>query len=686
MHLKIKIIISNIPSLLFIDKCYKGILIDKNISFSYQHPKISAIIPVYNAEKYIHYSLRSIQNQKMKDIEIIIVDDKSNDKTIEIIHKFMEEDKRIKLIENKNRRQILFSKSIGALNSKGKYIIELDQDDMFFRDDAFDIIYNESEINDLDFLSFEYISAKNGSKKIKFINNFIKEKNKVIKQPDLKYSMFKENNCLLWGHLIRANIYKKVIYHLWPIIINYKIIFQEDFIITFFIFTFAKKFKKINKNIFFHFNNKKSVSEDYENNSEYYLSIIFAGNIFYDFYFDSYPKDIEFMMNYLDFITNHFKKAKILYNSFFNYFFGKILSNRYLSSENKIYIEKTFQINLGLFEQLNINQDILSIESQIQKKRNNNNIIKISIIIIYSNLENLTNVISLINNQIFECYEIILIFDNEEEKIDEIFIKYIKSFENIKLIKNNKTKGKIYSIYKAITIIKGKYLLILDQNCFFSKNDALKNIYEDIEKEDLDIIEFNLYKITTSNNISLYRCKHFLSQFNISQIKYNSNFDDIDISKELLTNKLIKSNFFRDILKKYNLNDSEIIIEYYYNDIFNFIINSNEYKFKRTNSANIYMNENYFEKKKFNDFTTENNKLVNESIFYINFIFDNSKNTNEDKKIIIHDFFNVLSIIYNKFTDISKSSLELLQKFIDCKYISEQNKNLLKFYYYSLIN
>ena len=218
---------------------------------------------------------------------------------------------------------------------------------MFFRDDAFDIIYNESEINDLDFLSFEFISAKNDSKKIKFINNFIKEKNKVINQPDLKYSMFKENNCLLWGHLIRTNIYKKVIYHLWPIIINYKIIFQEDYIITFFIFTFAKKFKKINKNIFFHFNNKKSVSEDYENNSEYYLSIIFAGNIFYDFYFDSYPKDIEFMMNYLDFITNHFKKAKILYNSFFNYFFGKILSNRYLSSENKIYIEKTFHINLG---------------------------------------------------------------------------------------------------------------------------------------------------------------------------------------------------------------------------------------------------------------------------------------------------------------------------------------------------
>ena len=98
------------------------------------------------------------------------------------------------------------------------------------------------------------------------------------------------------------------------------------------------------------------------------------------------------------------------------------------------------------------------------------------------------------------------------------------------------------------------------------------------------------------------------------------------------------------------------------------------------------MNEKYFEKKKFNDFSTANNKLKKETIFYINFIFDNSKNTFKEKETIIDIFFNVLSIIFNKFTNISKSSLELLHKFLDCKYISEPNKNLLKFYYYSLIN
>ena len=690
--IKFQIIIykSNIPILLFIEKCYNDILINKSLYLTSQLPKISVIIPIYNAEQYIHYSLRSVQNQKMKEIEIIIIDDNSNDDSIKIVQKYMEEDKRIKLIENKNNRQILFSKSIGALNSKGKYIIELDQDDMFIRDDAFDIIYNESEKNDLDYLSFKYISAKNVFKEAKFINNFIKDKNIIIKQPYLKYSMFKTNNCLLWGHLIRADLYKKVIYHLWPIIINYKIIFQEDFLITFFILIFAERFKKIEKNIFFHFHNRESASKDYENNYDYFLSVIFAGNIFYDYYFDSFPEDIEIIMNYIGYISKHLKKAKKLYSSFFNYLFGKILSNFYLPLKNKIYIEKIFKISrcFDTSEKLNINQELIFEGPQTIKNRINNKPIKLSIIIVCSNNENLKNIINLIRTQNFEYFEIILIFDNDNEIIDNILVNYNKSFENIKLtklIKNERKKGKLYSIIKGIAFVKGKYFLILDKNCFFLNNNALNNIYEEIEKEDFDVIEFNLYKIAQNNHTILYKCHHYSTEFNFSHIKYNLRFEDIDISKELLTNKLIKSDYFRKISKKYNLKGTEIIIDKFYNEILSFIINSNEHDFKRLNSTNIYMNEKYFEKIKFNDFINSNKEFINETIFYINFIFDNSKNTYEDKEIILQDFFKLLSVIFNKFTNVSQSSIELLNKFLDCKYISEQNKNLLKFYYNSLL-
>ena len=66
--------------------------------------------------------MRSVQNQKMKEIEIILIDDCSTDNTLDVIQKYMKDDERIRLIKNKENRKILYSKSIAALNARGKYI------------------------------------------------------------------------------------------------------------------------------------------------------------------------------------------------------------------------------------------------------------------------------------------------------------------------------------------------------------------------------------------------------------------------------------------------------------------------------------------------------------------------------------------------------------------------------------
>ena len=59
------------------------------------NPRVSVIIPVYNCQNSIKQAIRSIQYQKMIDIEIILVNDKSNDESIKIIQKFQKTDKRI---------------------------------------------------------------------------------------------------------------------------------------------------------------------------------------------------------------------------------------------------------------------------------------------------------------------------------------------------------------------------------------------------------------------------------------------------------------------------------------------------------------------------------------------------------------------------------------------------------------
>ena len=664
---------------------------NKNIAIN--EPKISVIIPIYNGGKYLNYSLKSIQNQIFKELEIIIIDDNSKDNSLEIIQKYMKNDKRIRLIKNIVNRKILFCKSIGALNSKGKYIIEVDQDDMITRDDALSILYNDSEKLKLDLLHFKHFRGRNITHFINYPKKDIQEDYKNIEiQPELKTNQFKKHIYLLWGNLIKTDLYKKVIYNLWPIIINYKIIFQEDFLITFFILIFAQKSKNTENKFYLNLKNKNQISNRHLKNPEFYLSVIFAGIIFYEYYIKSYPQDFQILFNYIFSLRKKFKIAKKLFPNLFKYFFGKILSNNRLFNLNKTKIMNMFNIseNCALYKCLNKNQRALLFNNFSEKKpnlyRQKKEFYKVSIIIIYLNYKKIVRTINMINIQNLDILEIIIVYDEENEVDYNLLNNYIKSFSFIRLIYNKIKRGTLYSISKAVMQTKGDYLIILNPNSFFLDGNSLKNIYNEIKKNDLDILEFNLYIILTNNYLNLYKCKHFKSDFNLNKIKYNLDYNNIDINKDLLTNKIFRTKYFKKIIINYNLYKIKEIIDYYYNDIFAFIFENHLHKFKRISSESIFINDIDFEKPKFNNFTSGESKKMNEAIFYINFIFDNSKKEKIIKEKILKEFFNVLSIIFNKFSKISKNSVKLINKFIESHFISRDNKILLKFYYNSLVN
>ena len=69
----------------YIKECLKGTLINTNYKKKYSEPKISAVIPVYNCQDMIKAAIRSIQNQDMSKIEIILVNDLSKDNSSKII-------------------------------------------------------------------------------------------------------------------------------------------------------------------------------------------------------------------------------------------------------------------------------------------------------------------------------------------------------------------------------------------------------------------------------------------------------------------------------------------------------------------------------------------------------------------------------------------------------------------------
>lgn len=92
--------------------------------------KISVIVPVYNSAKFIEETLSSIQNQSLRDFEIVVIDDGSTDNTKEIIEKWQINDTRIKYYYKPNGG-VSSARNLGIEKAKGEFISFLDSDDSY---------------------------------------------------------------------------------------------------------------------------------------------------------------------------------------------------------------------------------------------------------------------------------------------------------------------------------------------------------------------------------------------------------------------------------------------------------------------------------------------------------------------------------------------------------------------------
>lgn len=97
-------------------------------------PKVSIVLPCYNVSKFMDTMFTSLYNQTMKDIEIICVDDKSNDDTVKKIRDFMKSDNRICLYKLGKNTGVSHARNYGLKKSNGKYICFLDPDDYIDND------------------------------------------------------------------------------------------------------------------------------------------------------------------------------------------------------------------------------------------------------------------------------------------------------------------------------------------------------------------------------------------------------------------------------------------------------------------------------------------------------------------------------------------------------------------------
>lgn len=199
--------------------------------------KVSVIIPVYNVEEYIEECIESVVNQTLKEIEIIIVNDGTQDNSMKKIEKFLF-DKRI-IIINKENGGVSSARNCGLEIAKGEYIAFLDSDD-FIDEMMLEKMYSSSEKADIVFSNI--IEYNDITKEKKFRKNYFPLENKTRKG---KF-FFNYSDVVVWNKIYKNNFLRK-----FNIRFNERII-HEDIIFTFKTMFLADKVKWVNEYFYFY--------------------------------------------------------------------------------------------------------------------------------------------------------------------------------------------------------------------------------------------------------------------------------------------------------------------------------------------------------------------------------------------------------------------------------------------------
>ena len=232
-------------------------LVNTNKKF---RPKISVFLPIYNKADFLVNCIKSLQNQTLKDIEIVAVNDCSNDKSLEILSNLSIKDRRIKIVNNDKNHGLLYSRAMGILNSSGEYLMNLDPDDKINGDDTLEFLYNKARFYNVDIIAFNTYHQK--------LNLFIKciEQNYIIKQPNLFKSIFSKNNVLkeylIVNKLIKKEIFLSAYEEFKYKIYNGKWNYFEDDIWNILVNRFAKSRICINRLVYIYTYNKNSLMHD----------------------------------------------------------------------------------------------------------------------------------------------------------------------------------------------------------------------------------------------------------------------------------------------------------------------------------------------------------------------------------------------------------------------------------------
>lgn len=167
---------------------------------------ITVIIPVFNAEEHLEKCIKSVLNQTYKNIEVLLIDDGSDDKSKEICDNYQRKDFRIKVIHQENKG-VAMARNRALEMSNGDFIGFVDSDD-YIEQDMFELLHKNLKNSDADISICGYYNVKNG-----VISNSSKVNIYEIMNTEeafIKIGTEGSLGVVLWNKLYRKKLFKNI--------------------------------------------------------------------------------------------------------------------------------------------------------------------------------------------------------------------------------------------------------------------------------------------------------------------------------------------------------------------------------------------------------------------------------------------------------------------------------------------
>lgn len=414
--------------------------------------KISVIIPVYNAERYLLQTLNAIRFQTYQNLEIICVLDCPTDGSADIASKTAIEDKRVKLVINAHNRGLPATRNAGVEHATGEYIHFMDADDLI-NHDFYESLLNAAIKTEADVCACSVFNEKKPKQSILFVKDEVVLGNDKIHKSEVLYRGW------AWRFLIKRSFWLKHNFS-FPDLVP-----MEDIVVTISVVHYANKVAVCSEALYFYKNRDNSILTKTK--------------------VDNPERENKWRKNV--------RKAK--------HTIKELLRNYKIKRPNKQFLWVKERMK-GRF---------ICISDPIEYADLNK---KISVILPVYNVEKyLLRALNSIRFQTYQNIEIICVLDCPTDSSAEIASKIAAEDKRIKLVIHVSNKGLPAARNSGVEHATGEYIHFMDSDDFLS-SDFYETMIQAAEKSKADVAACSVYYEKKPNKSIWFRKSEVLADTN----------------------------------------------------------------------------------------------------------------------------------------------------------------------------